>query len=127
MAVLELKEILKELNGKTVLKNIDFKISENQLIGIKCTKNEIRVLFDLIENAMLPTIGNIKSTFKSILSDRKKDDLYKFMTVGSYLKYFNKLSRNNNDLDFLMSQFSLMDSWHLSIKKVTLSQQKEFL
>lgn len=124
MAVLELKDILKEIDGKTILKNINFRISENQLVGIKCTKKESRILFDLIENVVLATRGTIDSSFKHILSDRKKDDLYKSMTVGGYLKYFNKLAGNHDNLDSLKSQFSLKDSWHLPIKKTTLAQQK---
>ena len=103
MAVLELKYILKEVSNKIILKNIDFKISEDQLVGIKCTRKKSRVLFDLIENVILSTRGTITSSFKLILSDRKKNDLYKSMTVGSYLKYFNKLAGNHSDLGILKS------------------------
>lgn len=91
MTLISLEKVMKQVENRTVLKNIELVIESDSHIGIKMSNEESSALFDLISGNLQPTSGSIRRETSSILSSIQDDGLYDTLTVYSYLTFLNKL------------------------------------
>lgn len=119
--------VMKQEKHKVILKNINFDIGEAEIVGIKCSMEESRILFDLIEEKKMPTSGRIERQFDTVQSDRKNDGLYEQLTVEHYLTFFNRLNGLKLDLATLKESFALIDCWKTPLEKLSIAQKKRVI
>lgn len=117
-------DVLKQENGQTILKAFDLKIERGQSVGIRLTNEESHLLLRLLMGKEFPTSGTIEQLESVLMTDLPDDGLYESMMVKKYLEFFQKLSGFAGDLAGYRTVFSLMDSWYLPIKKLTVDQRK---
>lgn len=122
--LIQLKQVMKQENNQSILKNITLEINQADQIGIKMTQKESRLLFELLLGKLTPSSGTIERQTKSVISELKTDDLYDFMTVSTYLKFFKKLADFPSDLEPHIEAFSLLDVWQKKIKTLNHDQKK---
>ncbi len=99
-------------------------IEEHSRISIKMSREESKLLFELISGKVNPSSGHIQRETNFVLADIREDCLYKGLTVQGYLTFFKKTSAFNGSLDDCIADFSLSDVWKTRIKRLTVDQKR---
>lgn len=124
MPLISLEKVMKQVENRTVLKNMELVIESDSHIGIKMSNEESAALFDLISGKLQPTSGSIRRETSSILAASQEDGLYDTLTVYSYLTFFKRIAHFPHPLEEYIAAFSLSDVWRTKIKKLTEDQKK---
>ncbi|WP_082232057.1 LytTR family transcriptional regulator DNA-binding domain-containing protein [Halobacillus massiliensis] len=124
MKLVTLENVMKQQNNRTVLKGIDLVIEEHSQIGIKMSREESELFFELLSGKITPSSGHIQRETDSVLADIREDGLYESLTVQGYLNFFKKVSGFEASLEEFIASFSLSDVWQTKIKRLTIDQQR---
>lgn len=106
MNILEVKNITKIINGKVILKNINFKLEEKTIFGIIGNNGSGKsTLLKLILGIYKSSKGNVSINGYNVINNPKKalknvgavidnPNLYPYLTGRKNLEYINKLEKN---------------------------------
>ncbi|PPA69817.1 LytTR family transcriptional regulator DNA-binding domain-containing protein [Jeotgalibacillus proteolyticus] len=124
MNLVTLENVMKQKNNRTVLKGIDLMIEEYSQIGIKMSREESELFFELLSGKITPSSGHIYRETNSVLADIREDGLYENLTVQGYLNFFKKISDFESSPEGYIAAFSLSDVWQTKIKRLTIDQMR---
>ncbi|WP_125588215.1 LytTR family transcriptional regulator DNA-binding domain-containing protein [Companilactobacillus jidongensis] len=124
MSLISLKNVTKQSNGVTDLKNINLNIDSNSKIGIKITPSASKTLFELISGNIPISSGSIVKNTDSIIYELQTDGFYDSFTVKKYIKLFKKISNADNKYLNYLQEFSIEDIWNTKIKNLSSDQKR---
>ena len=124
MGTLKIRNLSKQTQDAILLSRLSIDIEQGSSVGIRCIGAEAAVLFDLLEQRIKPSSGEIQNGVGQAVSMRFYDGLYENLTVREYLTVFAGLGaasvKNNPDT----AHFSLDDCWRAKIEKLTNAQKR---
>lgn len=124
MSLVEFSNITATINKKNILTNFNLTIDSKQSLGLKMTEQEGKLLFELLSQKALPTVGKVDIKAHQIMFKNAEDGLYEKLTVKAYLKIFEGISDKKIKITDVISNFFLVDAINSRIETLTIDQKE---
>lgn len=134
MSLLTIKNLSKECENLSLLKDINLNLDKGKCIGIKCSNEIGELFFNLIlgkvsfskgniyiEDIQINEYKNIKDNISCIFNN---EGFYERLKIVEYMNFFKKIYNYKESINEILAKLGLLDISNNKIKSLNYSQKK---